>query len=145
MRDTGEDGIAKVLRANGVHLEQLSMVGWPDWAWVYRGLLGFLEVKRKPGKGEKKAAMTRAQVNWHERLERHGILVPVAQTPEEALECIRQLADPKNFVPLETAPLRTYRDFPWEGYTAEQKARRLALSPHRTGSTMAAGPDTSTP
>ena len=65
-----------------------------------------------------------AQVDLHSAWEAAGCPIPVVTSPDEAVRVMACLAGDH------TVPWirpRTYRDFPWEGHTAEQKAKRLAV------------------
>lgn len=112
-RDENEPDIVAALQALGWHVTKVSAPGFPDLVCIRPEQVVHVEVKMPGGK------MERAQVDLHEAWERHGVQIPVLTRPEDAMW-------------IEPGPLfrtlKSYRDFSWEGYTAEQKARRLAAS-----------------
>jgi len=115
-RDDSDKACVDAARAMGVHMEPLSAPGVPDYAWAFGGRVGWMEVKRPKAKGEKASKMTTAQVKFHQRWERAGVRIPVVETPDE----VRGYFAWEEF--------RTYRDFPWDGYTAEERDRELAVT-----------------
>lgn len=112
-RDANEGRIVAALRAEGWVVEQVSSAGHPDLLLTRRGLVDVMEVKQYAH-----SPMTPAQVVVHARWERGGCRIPVVTDEVEAIEVLAGKRPP-----------RTYRDFPWEGVTGEEKARRLRGSP----------------
>lgn len=82
-RDSSEGAIVAALEATGWTVEKVSSPGFPDLVCVRRGVVVLLEVKSRGGEMEPK------QVALHGRWERAHYLIPVVQTPEEALEAVR--------------------------------------------------------
>jgi hypothetical protein len=112
-RDANEPAIIEVLRAAGYVVEQISGAGLPDLLVSKGGGVDVLEVKQEDVSG-----MTLAQVRVHERWERSGCRIPVVTDGQEAVEVLAG-----------SRKARTYRDFPWDFCTKEERAKRLQVKP----------------
>ena len=125
-RDENEAAIVAALQSLGWHVTKVSAPGFPDLVCIRRGQVVHVEVKMPGGK------MERAQVDLHEAWERAGLRIPVVSSPRQ----LDWVGEPGWWL-----GANTYRDFPWEGHTAEQKAQRLATS----SATAPPGPRTAPP
>jgi hypothetical protein len=112
-RDANEGSIIEALEADGWVVERVSSADFPDLVCLRRGEVRPLEVK-----SEGDARMRPGQVELHRRWERSGHPIPVVTSIEEACEVLAG-----------KRPARTYRDFPWRGVNAVDKARRLRMKP----------------
>lgn len=115
-RDANEAGIVKGMRAHGCWVGLVSGAGLPDLLWAFSCYEGVMEVKEPTG------YMTEAQVRVHQAREAAGCTIPIVENLEEAMAIVRETMRGGH----PGRGFRTYRDVPWEGHTAEQKARRLA-------------------
>lgn len=110
-RDANEGAIVEALEAHGWVVERVSSADFPDLVCLRRGEVRPIEVK-----SEGDARMRKGQVELHQRWERSGHPIPIVSTVEEAVAVLEG-----------TRMKRTYRDLPWRGVTALEKARRLQV------------------
>lgn len=82
-RDANEEEVVQALERAGWTVVKVSSPGVADLLCVRQGVVRLLEVKRRGGR------LAEAQQRTHDRLRAAGLTVPIARTPEQALEAVR--------------------------------------------------------